>query len=67
MKYFYTHDSKLRKHNGLKVEILRKLTASECDEEEVGSMYEVRMPDGKEIHAFDDELFDEQQEGFPCA
>ena len=48
--------SELERRDGMKVEVLRKLDGSECDEEETGPMYKVRFEDGFESDVFADEL-----------
>lgn len=53
---FYTTQSDLVKYNGTEVVVLGPLSESEYDREEVGPMYHIRLFDGTEIDAFDDEL-----------
>lgn len=54
---FNTTQSDLLHLNGKLCYIIRKLTADECDEEDVGKMYKVRFNDFKTtIDAFEDEL-----------
>lgn len=57
-KIFDTHggDSKLNGRSGQEVEIIRELTADECDKAEVGNMFRIRFDDGYETDAFEDEL-----------
>lgn len=53
---FNTTDTELSKYNGTDVEVIRPLTETECDIEDVGNMYKVRFADGYERDAFEDEL-----------
>ncbi|MCI6676082.1 MAG: hypothetical protein MSG78_04120 [Clostridiales bacterium] len=53
---FNTIDTELSKYNGTDVEVIRPLTETECDIEDVGNMYKVRFSDGYERDAFEDEL-----------
>ena len=53
---FNTTDTELLKYNGTDVEVIRPLTETECDIEDVGNMYKVRFSDGYEKDAFEDEL-----------
>ena len=55
---FDTHgeDSDYNKYSGQKVKVLRALTESEADLMDTGMMYEVQLPDGQVIDAFEDEL-----------
>ena len=53
---FNTIDTELSKYNGTDVEVIRPLTETECDIEDVGNMYKVRFADGYERDAFEDEL-----------
>lgn len=53
---FNTTDTELLKYNGTDVEVIRPLTETECDIEDVGNMYKVRFADGYERDAFEDEL-----------
>jgi hypothetical protein len=55
---FDTHgeDSDYDKYSGQKVKVLRALTESEADLMDTGMMYEVQLPDGQVIDAFEDEL-----------
>ena len=53
---FNTTDKELSKYNGTDVEVIRPLTETECDIEDVGNMYKVRFADGYETDAFEDEL-----------
>lgn len=55
---FDTHgtDSDFKKYDGMECEVLRPLTAEEADIEEVGQMYRVRLSNGVEVDAFEDEL-----------
>ena len=46
-----------QKYNGTVVEIIRPLTDTECDIEDVGNMYKARFFDGYERDVFEDELF----------
>ena len=55
-KSFMTTQSDLLKYNGTTVEVLCELDESEYDKEEVGQMYRIRLIDGNEINAFEDEL-----------
>lgn len=54
--YFNTTQTDLVKYNNNIVNIKRTLTASEIDIEDVGPMYEIILPNGKQIEAFKDEL-----------
>lgn len=54
--YFNTTQTDLVKYNNNIVNIKRALTASEIDIEDVGPMYEIILPNGKQIEAFKDEL-----------
>jgi hypothetical protein len=54
--YFNTTQIDLVKYNNNIVNIKRALTASEIDIEDVGPMYEIILPNGKQIEAFKDEL-----------
>lgn len=56
MKIFNTTQSDLIKYNGFNCSILRKLSEDECDIEEVGNMYRIRLNNGVELDAFEDEL-----------
>lgn len=56
MKKFQTTQSDLLKYNGMKCEVLGKLNDSEYDKEDVGNMYNIRLDNGDEIQAFEDEL-----------
>lgn len=56
-KSFMTTQSDLLKYNGTTVAVLCELDESEYDKEEVGQMYRIRLIDGNEINAFEDELF----------
>lgn len=53
---FYTTDTKLKKYNGTKVEIIRPLTEKECDIADVGNMCKVKFYDGYIDDVFEDEL-----------
>ena len=53
---FNTTDTELSKYNGTDIEVIRPLTETECDIEDVGNMYKVRFADGYERDAFEDEL-----------
>ena len=53
---FNTTDTELLKYNGADVKVIRPLTETECDIEDVGNMYKVRFADGYETDAFEDEL-----------
>jgi len=55
-KVFYTTQSDLMQYNGTVVKVLWPLPESEYDREDVGPMYRIRLFDGSEIDAFDDEL-----------
>ena len=55
-KSFMTTQSDLLKYNGTTVAVLYELDESEYDKEEVGQMYRIRLIDGNEINAFEDEL-----------
>ncbi len=55
-KIFKTTQSDLVKHNGLKFEIIRPLTEDEADINDVGNMYKIKLENGIEIDAFEDEL-----------
>ena len=55
-KSFMTTQSDLLKYNGTTVTVLCELDESEYDKEEVGQMYKIRLIDGNEINAFEDEL-----------
>lgn len=54
--YFNTTQTDLVKYNNNIVNIKRALTVSEIDIEDVGPMYEIILPNGKQIEAFKDEL-----------
>lgn len=54
--YFNTTQTDLVKYNNNIVNIKRALAASEIDIEDVGPMYEIILPNGKQIEAFKDEL-----------
>lgn len=56
---FYTTQSDLLQYNGAEVTVLGPLPESEYDKEDVGPMFMIRFPDGKEIDAFEDELIAE--------
>ena len=55
---FDTHgdDFQLNIYSGETVEVIRPLVEDECDIEDVGMMYKVRLPNGDIIDAFEDEL-----------
>lgn len=55
-KVFNTTQSDLEQYNGVEVEIIRLLTKDEVDLEDVGNMYQVKLPNGIEIEVFEDEL-----------
>ena len=57
-KIFDTHgnDSALNNRSGQEVEVVRPLSATECDIDEVGNMFRIRFKDGFETDAFEDEL-----------
>ena len=57
---FKTSDTELSKYNGTVVEIIRPLTDTECDIEDVGNMYKARFFDGYERDVFEDELIEKQ-------
>lgn len=59
---FHTTDSELSKYNNTKVSIIRKLTNSECDIEDIGNMYRVQFKDGHENDIFEDELEENKNE-----
>lgn len=52
----YTAEKELAKRTGQKVQVLRKLTRQECDEEYVGKMYLCKWEDGYIADVFKDEL-----------
>jgi hypothetical protein len=51
-----TNDLDYNKYFGEKVTVIRELTAKECDIEDVGRMYKVKLPNDKIIDAFEYEL-----------
>jgi len=53
---FNTTDAELLRYNRTDVEIIRPLTETECDVEDIGNMYKVRFTDGYEKDVFEDEL-----------
>ena len=56
MKKFNTNQSDLSQYNNMKCEIIRPLTDKECDIADVGNMYKIKLENGIEIDAFEDEL-----------
>ena len=60
-KTFQTNQSDLIQHNGKTFEVLRPLTEKEIDIKEVGPMYEIKLSTGEVIHAFEDEIGQEEQ------
>lgn len=56
MKFRTITDSRLAKYNDMDCEIIRPLTDKECDIEEVGQMYFIRLSNGKIIDVFEDEI-----------
>ena len=53
---FTTTQSDLIKYNGSVVLVLCPLNENEYDREDVGNMYKIRLFNGDEIDAFEDEL-----------
>lgn len=56
MPKFKTTDTSYRDKNGQEVTILRRLTETEADIEDVGVMYKAKLEDGTELDVFEDEL-----------
>lgn len=60
-KFFPSSTELLRKYGEMcEVTVLRELGDEERDLEEVGRMFHVRLPDGEETDAFEDELVEKE-------
>lgn len=57
-KRFNTTQSDLLKYNNTSVEVIGECDESKYDKADVGTMYDIRLYDGKLIEAFEDELED---------
>lgn len=55
-KKFNTTQSDLLQYNEMQCEVIRPLTSEECDIADVGNMYKIRLENGIELDAFEDEL-----------
>lgn len=53
-----------QKYDGMRFQIIRPLTRKECDIEEVGPMYEIKLENGEIINAFNDEVYDLETKDF---
>ena len=59
-KVFQTVQSDLIKFNGLGCVIISELDESEYDKEEVGNMFNIKLENGVEIQAFEDEIINKE-------
>lgn len=62
--FFKTYDSdiNLQKHSGKMAVIIRPLRENEVDIFEIENMYVIKFSDGFDCHAFEDELYNSEEE-----
>ena len=53
---FFSYFDKEKQYNGMSFEIIREMTEQEYDKEEVGNMYIVKLENGEEIQAYEEEI-----------
>lgn len=56
MEKFYSVFKDESKYNGMTFEIVREMTEEEYDKEAVGNMFIIKLENGEELQAFEEEI-----------
>lgn len=61
---FFSYFDKEKQYNGMKFEIIRKMGKEDNIDEESGNQYLIRLENGKEIQAYEEEIDGSYEEYF---